>query len=387
MRGFAVGIGQYFYRLLIGRCFPNFMERTLLAHPIPVKQARYIFFFALALPLVSSAQDTVTYQDLTVKDGTHFYQGTPFTGVMKDMRKRFIMGLHYSPVMYELKAGKLHGKMRGYHENGGMGIEGGYAEGKEQGTWKYYEYRGNVTREVEWKDGIMVNYSSSNCGNNVDPVCGIDGRTYLNACWAKYRRIEIKHKDACQREPDPTDYLTWPIQHICDPIGRQNKRLMTLGDGTWLYLNKETQDTIRGNQNRCKCLPDEAPVSTPTGLVSVKELNVGDTVLSYVSTMDGLQLVRLPVLLIDSVLVGDDHKMVHLMLDDDRQVTASPLHPLGETGALMRDVKVGDILNGSSVIGVALLDYTGQYTRDILTDGFWGGYLVNGVWLRSTIVR
>jgi hypothetical protein len=43
------------------------------------------------------------------------------------------------------------------------------------------------------------------CPDTVDTVCGADGRTYPNACYARCAHVEVVHRGACQR---PRSYRT-----------------------------------------------------------------------------------------------------------------------------------------------------------------------------------
>lgn len=53
-----------------------------------------------------------------------------------------------------------------------------------------------------------------------DPVCGKDGKTYSNACFAKVAGVEIDHRGVCQREEEkPTTSLANPAAVYCQKMG------------------------------------------------------------------------------------------------------------------------------------------------------------------------
>ncbi|MCK4781711.1 hypothetical protein KAS79_02155 [Candidatus Parcubacteria bacterium] len=43
-----------------------------------------------------------------------------------------------------------------------------------------------------------INEKNTVCTTQWDPVCGIDGKTYSNACFAKVAGVDIKHKGVCK---------------------------------------------------------------------------------------------------------------------------------------------------------------------------------------------
>lgn len=52
-----------------------------------------------------------------------------------------------------------------------------------------------------------------------DPVCGVNGKTYSNACWAKVANAEIKHKGPCETiPPRSTPVPSTPPSSILKPI-------------------------------------------------------------------------------------------------------------------------------------------------------------------------
>jgi len=78
------------------------------------------------------------------------------------------------------------------------------------------------------------------------------------------------------------------------------------------------------------------------------------------------------------------HEVVRLTLADGRTVLASPAHPTAD-GRLVGGLRPGDRLDGSVVVGAALVPYADVATYDLLPSGPTGTYFANGVLLGSTL--
>ena len=78
------------------------------------------------------------------------------------------------------------------------------------------------------------------------------------------------------------------------------------------------------------------------------------------------------------------HQMVHVILNDGREVFASPGHPIGD-GRTFNDLSVGESLNGSGIITAEKVSYNKNYTYDILPSGATGFYWANGILIGSTL--
>ena len=83
-------------------------------------------------------------------------------------------------------------------------------------------------------------------------------------------------------------------------------------------------------------------------------------------------------------LVPTDHKMVHVILDDKRELYVSPNHPTAD-GKLFGELLVGDPLDGSKIKSAEQLPYNGTFTYDILPSGQTGFYWANGILVGSTL--
>jgi len=129
------------------------------------------------------------------------------------------------------------------------------------------------------------------------------------------------------------------------------------------------------------CLARGTRIDTPGGEIAVERLRIGDPVW----TLDAAgRTVRGLVIAIGSTAAPRNHEVVHLALADGRSVTASPGHPLDD-GRSLGDLRVGDAVDGSTVVTAERLPYADAETFDILVSGATGAYLVDGIWLGSTL--
>jgi hypothetical protein len=129
------------------------------------------------------------------------------------------------------------------------------------------------------------------------------------------------------------------------------------------------------------CLARGTRIDTPDGPRAVEDLHLGDLV--WTLDADGGR-VAAPLLAIGSVRAPADHRVVHLVLADGRELWASPGHPLAD-GRRLGDLRPGDTVDGSEVLSSERVAYTGGSTFDILPAGVSGAYWADGVALRSTL--
>jgi len=142
------------------------------------------------------------------------------------------------------------------------------------------------------------------------------------------------------------------------------------------FLKKE-------NQNRpCPiCLSGNTVIDTPEGNINVKELRIG----MQVWTLDNLGHKQVGTILkIGKTLVPPTHKMVHLILNDGRELFASPGHPTAD-GRLLGDLSKKDLLDNSQVNSIERVPYGEKYTYDILPSGPTGFYWANDILVGSTL--
>lgn len=129
------------------------------------------------------------------------------------------------------------------------------------------------------------------------------------------------------------------------------------------------------------CLVGGTVIDTPEGQLPVEQLKPGMSVWTLdaggrrvVAAIEKTTVTPMP----------SAFRIVKIILNDGRSVTASPGHPSAE-GRALGEYRVGETLDGASVIAVQSLPYEGRATYDILPDGTTGLYWANGVLLMSTL--
>lgn len=125
------------------------------------------------------------------------------------------------------------------------------------------------------------------------------------------------------------------------------------------------------------CLSGDTSIDTPSGPVNVKELRAGMQVWAL---REGKR-VAAPIEKVGQSATPPHHAMVHLVLDDGRELWASPGHPLTDARLVGRLAK-GDTVDGASVSSVRPVAYDQPFTYDILAgEGYWA----NGILVASTL--
>jgi hypothetical protein len=134
--------------------------------------------------------------------------------------------------------------------------------------------------------------------------------------------------------------------------------------------------------NTCPiCLSRGTMIDTPSGKIAVESLRAGMTV--WTLNADGEQA-AVPIVKTSTTPVPDDFQMVKLTLSDGRTITASPGHPSADMKAL-GTYRVGDRLDGATVISAEATACSGAFTYDLLPAGDTGIYRANGIRLGSTL--
>ena len=130
------------------------------------------------------------------------------------------------------------------------------------------------------------------------------------------------------------------------------------------------------------CLSRGTLIDTPLGFLKVNELKEG----TPVWTVDAFGIRRLGTILETvSRPVAVGHLMVHLVLNDGREIYVSPGHPTPD-GRKIGDLSLGDIVDGGCVVSAKRIPYREAYTYDILPSGETGLYWANGIPVKSTLV-
>ncbi len=131
------------------------------------------------------------------------------------------------------------------------------------------------------------------------------------------------------------------------------------------------------------CLSENTLIDTPQGTIAVEDLRVGDLVWTMSATGE-----RLPAAILKTVRVAvpANHQIVHVVLNDGRELWASPGHPT-TVGQRLGDLKTGDLLDGARVTLLERLPYEGSATYDLLPSGGTGFYWANGILMGSTLIQ
>ncbi len=129
------------------------------------------------------------------------------------------------------------------------------------------------------------------------------------------------------------------------------------------------------------CLSGDTYIDTPDGKFHVKDLKEGMAVWTSDSSSS-----RQPAVILRSskVEVPKDFQLVYIVLDDGRELLASPGHPLAD-GRILENIKEGEAVDNGTVVVVKKVPYEGSYTYDILPSGDTGIYWANGIPVRSTL--
>lgn len=217
--------------------------------------------------------------------------------------------------------------------------------------------------------------------NSITSHLGIDPNSNLSAeeRLAVYR--DWKLLNAVLLTPVGDGLFAFDLITITDPT--QGKGIHSVGTvdsaGNITVENQEPS-----GQRPCPiCLARGTLIDTPSGAVRVEELRVGDDV--WTVDGDGHRMAE-PVALAGSTPVPSTHRVVHLVLDDGREIWISPGHPLPD-GRSAGDLAAGDQVDGSVVSNADLVAYDGGATFDILPAGPTGYYWANGILIASTLVN
>lgn len=128
------------------------------------------------------------------------------------------------------------------------------------------------------------------------------------------------------------------------------------------------------------CLASNTKIATPHGDVAVSNLTID----MLVWTIDHGSKVAAPIIKIAQTPVSATHQVVHVILEDKRELYASPGHPTAD-GRTIEELHNGDRLDGSRVTKTETISYWDNKTYDLLPQGGTGYYYANGILMGSTL--
>jgi len=130
----------------------------------------------------------------------------------------------------------------------------------------------------------------------------------------------------------------------------------------------------------CKCAAPDTPIATPAGERAIASLGVGDLVYS----VDGAEIVAVPVVATHQTAVGADHRVVRVRLASGATLEVSGGHPTLD-GRTFADLRRGGQLGGVAIVDVEVVPYAHDRTYDILAGSDSGGYFAGGALVGSTL--
>jgi hypothetical protein len=130
----------------------------------------------------------------------------------------------------------------------------------------------------------------------------------------------------------------------------------------------------------CKCASPDTPIATPGGERAIASLRTGDLVYS----VQGAQVVVVPIVATNESWVGPDHRVVRVRLAGGATLEVSGAHPTLD-GRVFSDLRRGGRIGGADIVEVDTIPYAHDRTYDILPGSDSGGYFAGGALIGSTL--
>ena len=206
---------------------------------------------------------------------------------------------------------------------------------------------------------------------DVDKPVGDGDKLAIYRQWKVAVSIPLEVADASHYR---FDYLAQPVPGATDGLHTTG----TIDDHGTIRVD---QQRLEGEPPCPICLSAGTLIETPDGTVPVERLRLGVPVW----TLDAFgRRTAGTVIALGSTPAPAGHRVVRLVLEDGRTVTASPGHPTAD-GRLLGDLRVGDVLDWSQVTAADVVAYQGDETLDLVVSGPTGLYLAGGIPLASTL--
>ena len=129
------------------------------------------------------------------------------------------------------------------------------------------------------------------------------------------------------------------------------------------------------------CLAEHTLIDAPSGAVAVQDLERGMAVWTISATGDRVEAIVLETF---KTPVPVTHHVIHIVLEDSRELFVSPGHPTVD-GRAIGELSAGDVLDGGKVTSAISISYREGYTYDMLPSGETGFYWANGILIASTL--
>ena len=220
-------------------------------------------------------------------------------------------------------------------------------------------------------EGELYRAVAAKLGINVDAALTDAQKLAIYHVWKTARAVSL----------DPIGEGRYRFDFLSQPDNGKAEGVRSAGivaaDGT---ITVE-QQAAAGEPPCPICLARGTMIDTPNGPVAVNEVRLGDPI--WTIDANGRRVAG-TVIALGSTTAPAGHGVIRLVLADGRSVTASPGHPLAD-GRTLGSLSIGDVVDGSVVVGAESVVYTGGETFDLIASGATGIYLSDGIPLGTTL--